>query len=529
MKNSESSIITENGLVKCLDCDGKTFKPTVNRKIGGVMTHLRSKTHLTNVTHRQEKLGPSECYFPSIPTTIPTIDFNMPQAPLMVFANQRQESPQDLASAFSVLGRALQNDASRKDIRASFVEGRVQEMEKTNKEQQERIDASLAAIERQKVEQQELVSDILASSEQKQQELSREVNDRINSVEEKSKDQLQNIDSRMARFEVESKGRLEQMSTLLARSDQRNINKIEDIAERVNESQESSKERHSQLSGEIRDLKEINEGQNVMIRELDSQVAEKRTCLEKMVEEIHALKSQVVESTEGVRAIREVVNAENEKNSHLSSELAERREEMEAFGKITKVQNEKIHDLESLFEGNTRDLKELMKTVEAQEESIHDLESQCQLLRDARQQDEKAMADQMAAHFQQTAKQMEDFKQQTTEQLKNITERQAAMFEKRSAEPAAVFERSTTEQLKIIQQQSAWIQMFEKETSSKFRIMESFKKDQEHYKEGLEDVISGIMEDTAQVREFVQELVQDMVRPVATEPSARTVNTRASV
>ncbi|PMD50784.1 uncharacterized protein K444DRAFT_276750 [Hyaloscypha bicolor E] len=500
-KNSESSIITENGLVKCLDCDGKTFKPTANRKIGGVMTHLRSKTHLTNVTRRQEKLGPSECYFPSIPTTIPTIDFNMPQAPLMVFANQRQESPQDLASAFSVLGRALQNDASRKDIRASFVEGRVQEMEKTNKEQQERIDASLAAIERQKVEQQELVSDILASSEQKQQELSREVNDRINSVEEKSKDQLQNIDSRMARFEVESKGRLEQMSTLLARSDQRNINKIEDIAERVNESQESSKERHSQLSGEIRDLKEINEGQNVMIRELDSQVAEKRTCLEKMVEEIHALKSQVVESTEGIRAIREVVNAENEKNSHLSSELAERREEMEAFGKITKVQNEKIHDLEALFEGNTRDLKELMKTVEAQEET----------------------------HFQQTAKQMEDFKQQTTEQLKNITERQAAMFEKRSAELAAVFERSTTEQLKIIQQQSAWIQMFEKETSSKFRIMESFKKDQEHYKEGLEDVISGIMEDTAQVREFVQELVQDMVRPVATEPSARTVNTRASV
>jgi hypothetical protein len=77
----------------------------------------------------------------------------------------------------------------------------------------------------------------------------------------------------------------------------------------------------------------------------------------------------------------------------------------------------------------------------------------------------------------------------------------------------------------MIQQQSAWIQLFEKETSSKFRSMESFKKDQEQYKEGLEDVISGIMEDVVQVREFVQ----DMVPPVATEPSARTVNTRVSV
>jgi hypothetical protein len=493
--------MTENGVVKCLDCDGKMFKPTTNRKLGGFMTHLRSKTHMSNVIRQQEKLGSSECYFPNIPTTIPAMDFNIPHPPLMVFANQRPEPAQDLVSMFTAIGNSLQNDASRKDIRVSFVESRVREMEKINKEQQRRIDTSLAARERQKAEELELVAETLASFEEKQKKFAREAGDHARSAAEKSKEQLLGIEARMNASRDASKGQLEHMSTLLVRSDQRNINKIEEITKRIDKSLLRFEERQAQLSIDIRDLQDVNRGQNVIIHELDSQLAEKTKDLKKIAEtqsdKVYTLKSRVDESTEQIAAFRKIGTVQTDKTRYLESQLKE----------------------------NIRELNGLMELVEAQDESIHDLESQCQLLRDARQQHEQEIAGHMAANFQQTAKQIEELKEQTAEQLKNIMEQHAAIFEKRSAELSAVFERSITEHLAIIHQQSAWIQKLEKETSSKFLSMESFKKKQEDYREGLEGVISGIMEDAVQMREFVQEIVSS----VATQPPPSSTKTQASV
>ncbi len=148
----------------------------------------------TNITRRQEKLGPSDCYFP---TTIPAIDFNMAQPPLMVYANQRQQPPHNLTSAANVFVKALEDETHRSEIWTTLMEHRVLDIQKQTKERQERIETLLEAFESQKVEQQKLVSDLLASAEDKQKQLSQDVIDRVQSVEEKSKKQLQEMENRM--------------------------------------------------------------------------------------------------------------------------------------------------------------------------------------------------------------------------------------------------------------------------------------------------------------------------------------------
>jgi hypothetical protein len=69
------------------------------------------------------------------------MDFNVPQESLMVFANPRQQPQLDIASAAALFAKAFQDDAHQKVTRTTFLESRVQEMQKTNKEQQARLDA----------------------------------------------------------------------------------------------------------------------------------------------------------------------------------------------------------------------------------------------------------------------------------------------------------------------------------------------------------------------------------------------------
>jgi hypothetical protein len=527
LKNPGTSIITENGIVKCLDCNGKPFKPAANQSLHGVMTHIRSKAHQTNITRRQEKLGPSDCYFP---TTIPAIDFNMAQPPLMVYANQRQQPPHNLTSAANVFVKALEDETHRTEIRTTLMEHRVLDIQKQIKEQQERIETSLEAFESQKVEQQKLVSGLLASAEDKQKQLSQDVIDRVQSVEEKSKKQLQEMENRMTASQEESTTMIEDMSTKLARSDQRNYNDIQDITERVKESQETFEERTSQLSEEIKNLKDINEGQNVVIQETEIQLIEKTKQLQEMVkaqnDKIQALQSQVGESTQEAKKYQKTAESQSNEVHNLRAKIDESTDQIKASKEIINSQKKMLNDLDLRLAEKT---ESLTKRLEAQEESIYDLESQCQLLRDTREQHEKAMADQMEAHVRQTEKQITGIKQEYTKQAGQLKKLERANADQQKAIQSLVswvhkFQKVHAERSNELDRREAARQKFEQNMSTQFQILDDTNKEQQDSIEAFEAVIPVILEDFTALREYAKETQ----RQATIKTSASPVKTRAS-
>ena len=516
--------------MKCLDCEGKEFKPAGNQSLHGVMTHLRSKTHQANAARRQEKLGPSDCYFPA---TMPAIDFNMAQAPLMVFANQRPDVSQTLESLFGAIGRSIQNEVSQKDIRTSLMEGRLQEADKQRKQQQERIDASLAALKKQNADlagQQALVSKSLTATKVKYEELSQEIGDRVKSFEGQSKEYLENVEASWTSSETECREQLKRMEELLDRNDLRNMKKIDKIAGSVEESQKSFEELDSKLMDEIKDLKDINEGQNVMIDESEKQLNKKTKHLQDLIEsqndQIQALQSQVRESTEEAK-YQQTAEAQSNEIHTLKSAMEESSDQLQSSKEIINAHSEKISNLELQL---AEKMRLFTKRIEAQDENIYDLESQCQLLRDAREQHEQAMADQMEAHLQQTAKQISSMKQESAEQawrfdkLEQVNAGQSQNI-RSLVSWVKDFQKAYHERQKILDLRETARQKFERNTSGRLQTLENAKQEQQVCIEAFEGFIPSISEDLESFKTFILE----RSRPTTTRKSATPVNTRASV
>jgi chromosome segregation ATPase len=222
---------------------------------------------------------------------------------------------------------------------------------------------------------------------------------------------------------------------------------------------------------------------------------------------ILVMKSQVGQSTVKIEELRETIKARNQQIHNLELKLDENIGQMKEYQAVTNAQIEKIQHLEMQSEWTTPKIEELEKTIKTQDENIHDLESQCQLLRDAQEQHEKVIADQLKAHVQKTKKELSDARKESEEQKKQIQGLVAWV---------QTFRKSFEERESVRHKH-------EKDTSAKIRSLESAKKDQDYYKEGLEDMLSGIMEDVVEVRELV-----DTIRSNTIKAKTSPVKTRAS-
>jgi hypothetical protein len=398
----------------------------------------------------------------------------MAQAPLIVFANQRPDIPQTLEILLGGIGKSIQNEVSQKEIRTSLVERRIQEAEKQHKQEQTRTDTSLAALQKQvspNTVQQTLVSKSFDASKVKIEELLKEVGDRVKSFEKRSREYLEEVEASIASSKTEYKAEFDRMADLLDRNDLRNMKKIDKIADSVEESQKGIEDRDAQLNEEIVNLKEINEGQNVTISELERKVNGKAKHLEDMIEsqnnQIQALQSQIRESIQEARKCQETAEAQSNEIRALRSTISQSSEQVKSSKEIIDSHSEKIYSLE-------RQLKEKMesftKRIEAQE-IIYELESQSQLLKDARRQHEQAMTDQIEAHLQQTAKQISTMKEESVEQALRIQR----------------LEQTNTEQSENIQSLVDWVKKFEQTRDERDKILDLRETDRLTLKRGTSE------------------------------------------
>jgi chromosome segregation ATPase len=310
------------------------------------------------------------------------------------------------------------------------------------------------------------------------------------------------------------------MSTKLARSDQRNYNDIQDLTERVKESQEANEERTSQLSEEIKNLKDINEGQNIVIQETEIQLIEKTKQLQEMVkaqnDKIQALQSQVGESTQEAKKYKKTAESQSSEVHNLRAKIDESTDQIKASKEIINSQKKTLNDLDLRLAEKT---KSLTKRLEAQEETIYDLESQCQMLRDTREQHEKAIANQMEAHVRQTEKQITGIKKEYTKQagqLKKLEQSLVSWVHK--------FQKVHAERSNELDRREADRQKFEQKMSTQFQILDDTNKEQQESIEAFEAFIPSIMEDFNGLRKYVKETQ----RQVTTKTFASLVRTCAS-
>jgi len=334
LKYPDDAFETDNGFMKCLDCEGRKFKPSWNNAINNFETHLKGKAHRSNVTHRLEKFKDQESFFQS---KMIGLDFNIPQQPTMVFAHKGQ---QNLSAFRNQYLAALENDATSKEIRLTFLESRIAELAKRNNDHLEQVDATLEAAERKTTGELDCIKE--------------QFRDQVNSSEERTKDELKCMGEKVKSSDEKCTSGLDGMTSRLARSDHRNIDQIETIGERLDESDKRSQKRSNELGQKIKDLESKNARKDGWIIDLELQ-------LQVHTEELQRHTDELQRQQESEEAFRKAIS------DQMEAHLQQTDKRMKA---IEKASEERFLGLELQSEER---IKALEKKNAAQQEEIDKL------------------------------------------------------------------------------------------------------------------------------------------------------------
>jgi hypothetical protein len=303
---------------------------------------------------------------------------------------------------------------------------------------------------------------VVTSSEERCKEQVLEVKERLASSESSSKDQQDQFIDMVARVtstEEKCNSRLDDMTRRLTRSDHRNINHLKKLQERFDVSVQESKDRlqRSELA-------------YTQFHKLTSLVEDSR---------LHLEKSERTSKEQIDQLSQQITFSELELKDRLRN--SEQKLEVSIYGlqlhleRTEQVSKEQIDQLSRRIIASEEMLK-------LQEGIIDDLESKSQLYADeiqrSRESEEifrKAMADQMEAHFEQTAK-------------------RAALLEAQSAERVNLMVERMKESEKKI-----------KEGEKKMKRLKEDNEYQEEVIVRLEKVIPALMQDMQELREYAQD------------------------
>jgi len=456
-------------------CD-KDMKPP-NSSLSTIEQHLRGKPHREIAAHRLDKAR--EYSSGTFPTTIPSMDLNLPPAPLAVFAHQGQ--PQ-LATIRNQYFAALESDSHAKAIQTTLLQARVAEFQKITTDKLKGIESSLATIEEKDTERQTMISEIIVTSEEKHEELTREVVSRVKSFEAENTEKMQKMADDIASTGENCTSRIDNMTSLLARSDFRNIDKIDTMSEHL----DTSDKRSDELAGKIKDFEKV-------IAERDEFKKES----ENLARKIMALEQCNQEKDVSIQRLWGSVFP-----------LVEKMKAQEQVNESQKETNQTLHILEDQLSEVARKIKEVERINEAQKETndtIHDLESQYQLLTEGLQRrDEaddifqKAMTDQIEAHLQQIQKQMALLKEEYTDSiLKTVASEMETKLQQSEREMA-----SLKEELKMAKHQAV---EREKQSSKRIRSLERRDEEKQGHIKRFDRTLPLIFDDFNDLRAFVKD------------------------
>jgi chromosome segregation ATPase len=151
------------------------------------------------------------------------------------------------------------------------------------------------------------------------------------------------------------------------------------------------------------------------------------------------------------------------------------------------------------------------------------------MLRDTREQHEKAIANQMEAHVRQTEKQITGIKKEYTKQAGQLKKLEQTNADQQKAIQSLVswvhkFQKVHAERSNELDRREADRQKFEQKMSTQFQILDDTNKEQQESIEAFEAFIPSIMEDFNGLRKYVKETQ----RQVTTKTFASLVRTCAS-
>ncbi|MAD87791.1 MAG: hypothetical protein CL912_32935 [Deltaproteobacteria bacterium] len=184
-KYPDSSFETDNGNIKCLDCDKS---PKAN--FHGLVTHERSKAHQNDIKEKlanpvsKQAAFKDTMMFPPPKVMDLGIDFNISQQPLAVYA---QRATQNLASTREQYLKALENENHIGSIRMPFLESRQEKAEKLNTAKMEKLKEDLDEVGEKCKNLSHELTEKLDWSEEKTRIQLREVKERLDVSEGKNK------------------------------------------------------------------------------------------------------------------------------------------------------------------------------------------------------------------------------------------------------------------------------------------------------------------------------------------------------
>lgn len=411
-KYPDSSFETDNGNIRCLDCD-KSLKATFH----GLVTHERSKAHQNNI--KEKRANPvfkqaafkDTMIFPPPKALDLGIDFSISQQPLAVYA---QKAAQNLASTREQYLKALENENQTGSIRMSFLESRQEKAEKLNTAKIEKLKEGLDVVGEKVFTFEHNLTEKVEGSEQKTRVQILEVKERIDMAEGKNEEQLKSMESRIKETSEYCNVELDKMLTSLAKSDHRNVDRIDDLKTDLRKLDDGMEEQISALKAKIIDLEGLNtesqrEDLEASIRELESSDLESRTLRAKMEARLNDIENSIRES-----------------DKHTLS-LGAQISEMQTSQEETKATTSQLQSR----------VEELEKAHAQKEEEVHDLEANLQMLsedlqrqREGNLQYQKTIKDQIEAHFQFTEKKERNAEKANAKREEDARERELALEER---------------------------------------------------------------------------------------------------
>ncbi|KAG4428258.1 hypothetical protein IFR05_016264, partial [Cadophora sp. M221] len=432
-KYPESLFEPSNGQIKCLDCDGREFRMSGNNTFNGFEAHLKGKAHKANVSKRLENPA---CQYPYCESLLSSkakdfsMDFNIPQQPIAVFANKTTPT-----SSVAVLGAqffaAIDADTHTKAMKLSFLEDRQRNAEQKTNEQIEKLDANIQASNEKIQGLSEEVTEKVKASEDRLRSEIQEANDRLDSTESRNDEQLKGMETRISKTSEDCEVKLDKLFTTLAKSDHRNIENIDDMKALLRKSDEVSGKQLSQLQTKVMDLEQLNSGSQhdeivTSIRDLEAANLEIRHIRAIMETRLDAIDQAVRESNEHRTALEariKELHASHQEMETLNSQLQTR---IEALEQASALKYDEFHDLELNIQMHTEDI---------------------QRQRESNLSYQKSIKDQIEAHSQHTEKSANSAEkaalkreQEALERERALEERLERMFEKKIAKMEKVHE-----------------------------------------------------------------------------------------
>ncbi|KAF4628121.1 hypothetical protein G7Y89_g10035 [Cudoniella acicularis] len=362
-KYPDALIEPEGEIMKCLDCDDKTFKPSGKRSITNFENHLKSKSHKVNVEQRLEKQRQTNIF---MPTTDSSIDFNLQaQQPIQVFAVQ-DGGRSDIMTGMKIIMGGMEKEKYQHSVQLHGLQSQYLDLNKKYTAQVEHTTEILDSARRSDEKFKEIHENHIAFTAKQSKELS-EVESRLSRQDVRVTDKLTVMEKRVGKFE-ESREEMDKHLRALDNDVQKinqqmqdenkenancikeNTGLIKEHANRISRHERRNRERFEQIRGTIDALKETSEGK---LNQLSENMSVSDERFEQLCGTIDTLKetskAELGRLTDRMSTSEKARTGEsNDLNGRLDAvERIRRKDVVQIFARIDTIEKGRKEDLEA--------------------------------------------------------------------------------------------------------------------------------------------------------------------------------------